>query len=472
MTEAIHWNPILIENPDLASIHRSVPDHRRMILTVLDYLLERSERDPDYPFIDSKFSTLSGEDFGPGPLGETRYKSRETVYGWIQGRALEALVGHARWLESCDELPEEERQGFIERIRPVVERLASVLETIRHRNDGRLFFTFLPNGTPVRFTRDGEPYACAIPPESNFSELFVAKGLMAAAPYLQRPEWSESGRALLLRICRDIETGDFVGDQIPFPPVDRESPSSLYWHAPWMIALGAHALAYETSGDPEWLSRGIYYLDRILQRHLNDGRYPELQPLDFFETLGADNRPAQEQGSVISAIGHVIEVVGLGSKVLLHLQNSPQLAADHAAELERYRDLLPRILLHHFELGYNAHGQGLSLSVDLLSRRPVKSEMPWWIPPELLRAAAALLCLSPKHPLQPRLLEAIRLCSNAFLHRFVNPHVHLFAYQTRNADGEPIDWIPATPDADPGYHTGLCEIDFIRSLQAVPIGKE
>jgi len=55
-------------------------------------------------------------------------------------------------------------------------------------------------------------------------------------------------------------------------------------------------------------------------------------------------------------------------------------------------------------------------------------------------------------------------CSNAFLGRYVNPAVHLMAYQTRNARGEPIDVIPATPDADPGYHTGLAIIDFLRGL--------
>ena len=37
------------------------------------------------------------------------------------------------------------------------------------------------------------------------------------------------------------------------------------------------------------------------------------------------------------------------------------------------------------------------------------------------------------------------------------------AYQTRNASGEPTDVIPATPDADPGYHTGLAIIDFLRT---------
>jgi hypothetical protein len=39
-----------------------------------------------------------------------------------------------------------------------------------------------------------------------------------------------------------------------------------------------------------------------------------------------------------------------------------------------------------------------------------------------------------------------------------------FAYQTRTIDG-PIDYVPATPDLDPGYHTGLSLLAAIRAIQ-------
>jgi hypothetical protein len=39
------------------------------------------------------------------------------------------------------------------------------------------------------------------------------------------------------------------------------------------------------------------------------------------------------------------------------------------------------------------------------------------------------------------------------------------AYQTRNAKGKVVKVIPATPDADPGYHTGLSLIDAIKIMQ-------
>ena len=37
------------------------------------------------------------------------------------------------------------------------------------------------------------------------------------------------------------------------------------------------------------------------------------------------------------------------------------------------------------------------------------------------------------------------------------------AVQTVDEEGRPVDVIPATPDADPGYHTGLSIIDFLEA---------
>ncbi len=38
------------------------------------------------------------------------------------------------------------------------------------------------------------------------------------------------------------------------------------------------------------------------------------------------------------------------------------------------------------------------------------------------------------------------------------------AVQSRDAKGQSIATIPATPDADPGYHTGLSIIDVLNLI--------
>ena len=39
------------------------------------------------------------------------------------------------------------------------------------------------------------------------------------------------------------------------------------------------------------------------------------------------------------------------------------------------------------------------------------------------------------------------------------------AYQTRNEAGQVVPVIPATADADPGYHTGLSIIDVLEIFE-------
>ena len=44
---------------------------------------------------------------------------------------------------------------------------------------------------------------------------------------------------------------------------------------------------------------------------------------------------------------------------------------------------------------------------------------------------------------------------------YIKPGLNLMAIQTLNKNGHPVDVIPATPDADPDYHTGLSIIDYL-----------
>ncbi|MBT4500644.1 MAG: N-acyl-D-glucosamine 2-epimerase, partial [Gemmatimonadetes bacterium] len=62
-------------------------------------------------------------------------------------------------------------------------------------------------------------------------------------------------------------------------------------------------------------------------------------------------------------------------------------------------------------------------------------------------------------------LRVLSACHNAFVRHFLRPDLHLMAVQTRNERGDIIPVIPATADADPGYHTGLSIIDVLDALK-------
>jgi mannose/cellobiose epimerase-like protein (N-acyl-D-glucosamine 2-epimerase family) len=169
-----------------------------------------------------------------------------------------------------------------------------------------------------------------------------------------------------------------------------------------------------------------------------------------------------------------LEFIGLSLKCLLklaklntELQNVandalPAMRASHEL-LEKCRRLYPALLKHFFTLGFNPQAAGICKAYDLKSRQVINSDMPWWSLPETIRAAALLTKFSPK--CETEALQVICDASNAFMNSFINPEVHLMAWQTRNLAGKPIELIPATPDADPGYHTGLSIIDFIKTWQ-------
>ena len=455
----LSWNPHIIGEPTIDEIRLVLPVYERIILTNLDFILDRYDRAPDYPFIDTKFSTITGEDF---PEDGPDYKSRDVIYGWIQGRGLEALAGHAEWLSQCTLLSDEVKRARIQRIRKILVEVTQQMEAMRSRHDGRLSFCMRPDGAPLAFDEAGALSPTRIPEGSNFTELFYAKGLLAAGYYLGRRGWIGIGIDLLKRVLDDIEAGRFLVDVPSFHPPQnaRHNPK---WHpmGPRMIALGALALAYEKTGQREWLSIGERFLRHLLSMHLNRDRFPHLQPLDFFEIVTERGRPWSEQGRILSVPGHTLELIGFGAKLLIDMRKSD--------EFDRIsgecHDLFPTLAVHTFERGFNRKGGGIYRSIDLIEGVPIDSNMPWWALPETMRAAAVVLALAPNTAERENLIDMFVTCSNAFVTNYVNPQAHLWAYQTLDENGRPVDIIPATPDADPGYHTGLSLIDAMKYLQ-------
>ena len=125
------------------------------------------------------------------------------------------------------------------------------------------------------------------------------------------------------------------------------------------------------------------------------------------------------------------------------------------AEVQR---IMPSLLRHLFDYGFQDGTGGICKAFGLLERRVLNAEMPWWSLPETMRAA--LFCSNVADvDEKPACLDTLAACHNAFIKHYVRPDLHLMAVQTRNANGEVIDSIPATSDADPGYHTGLCLLD-------------
>ncbi|HYF48744.1 MAG TPA: AGE family epimerase/isomerase [Planctomycetota bacterium] len=455
----------MITAPSLDAVRAAVPYWETMLVTILRTIVDRFERRPDYPFIDTKLSILNGKDFPEAANPEWDFKSRAAVFGWIQGRGLEALAGHARWLPRCGVLTDRERTELSQRLRLMIAKVFESLEKLRAQNHGHLCFLMTPDGRAFDIAPDGgRRYIDLKDSPSTMSDLFYVKGMLAAARYLDRERKVDEARTIFRRVLADIEAGRFRKDQVGFDLKNKVAPvRGRFGHGARMIALSGCALFSAELNDTELREAGLRFIDYTLSRHIVHDASNGLQQYDMFEFTDAEGKPWIEHNRLHSDPGHATEFCGLAAKFLLTL---PPEYSQHPV-VTKAREVLPRVLEQNFRNGFNANVGGICKAFDLISRAPINSDMPWWSLPETIRAATLLMALCPNADCVS-LLRIFKESSNGFFRSFVNPHVHLMAYQTVDATGKPADVIPATPDADPGYHTGLSIIDALDHLAKMP----
>ncbi|MFA6931970.1 MAG: AGE family epimerase/isomerase, partial [Lentisphaeria bacterium] len=347
---------------------------RNLLDTSFRLLFSRFEAEPDYPFVNTKFDIVSGRDFAPE---DEFYRRKDCIYAWIQGRGLESLAGHAGYYR---------RNGDLDLAKSTENRLyrvATKLESCRAAAGGRLPFAFRPDGSPVWSTESAA---------ANFSDLFYSKGLFAAGVLLEQVAWEKEAEQLFRQVLSAIQNREFRTDQHGF---DDKNPvshiSGKYPQGPRMIALGGLALFAEAR-PPEafWLDTAAEFIEYILEYHVNTGQIPTLQKHDFVEALDKQQCPWCDGSTLLCDPGHALEFIGLAAKCLLIMQKQ----RCHLPLLKRCRKLFSGLFLHLFKLGFAPAG-GIVKSYDLLARKPINDDMPWWSLPESMRAAAELLVLCP-----------------------------------------------------------------------------
>jgi hypothetical protein len=431
-----------------AGARRELRDNiARLVLANLRWLLGR-QRD-SYPFIDTKIDLTTGADFdATDPL-----RGRETIFTWIQGRGLEALAGHLRWAEDGADGP------LASAIRPLLVRVIRQMEMARGRNGGRLPFMMRRDGRRLSVTADG--VATSLPASggvTSLSDLFYAKGLMAAASVLGDDGSTAAARGLFDDVISDLHAGRFRFGQEALDPKNpvAEVPGR-FSHAGRMIGIGAATVFYRCTGEARHRELGLEFIRWILERHTSR------ETGDFWEFTGVAGKPwADAVGRVWSDPGHATEFTGLA---FAHLYETGTCDARLEARLRK-------VLRQNFANGFAATaadaGLGIAKAYDLAARRPINTDMPWWSLPETMRAAA-LGALTADGGREARELERMLvLCWNAFAQNFVRRDHTLLAVQNLAVNGTMARAIPATPDADPGYHTGLSLIGCFPWLDAPP----
>lgn len=442
------------------SLQMLIPACRDATSSGMELVVSRFERNTGYPFVDTKLNTRTGEDFAETDDLATDFRGRSAIFGWIQGRGLEALAGHAAFFNA-------DAPDLSARCDRMLATVAAQIAAFGAANHGRFVFLSTPDGRPFRCGADGKrEFFSARTLAPGFADLFTSKGLVAAGMRLGRVGWRDQGLATFQAAAKSILAGGFVSDQISFDPKNPALPvPGRQPQGPWLIALGGYALLGEWyPAAPEWIADGSTVLRRMLDRHVVHADAGALRRFDFVEWTDDAGRPWQDQGKVLQDPGHAIEFTGLAARFLLQADAQKPPSPAFGELLTTCREFLPEIFLAAFTNGFQRKTGGICKSFDLVAHVPVNDDMPWWSLPEAMRAAALLLRLAPAHPRRAELVAAAADCARALFGPFRSPIAGLFL-QTRDARGQPSPAIPATPDADPGYHTGLCLIDFINACK-------
>lgn len=448
---------------------RIVPKYSLMVKEILLAILDRFDADEDYPFIDTKLDLVTGEDFEAGEESSSSCKGKNVIYTWIQGRGLEAMAGHLEWAQtSLCFSNSTERESVCARITALLKKVSCAMEAIRSANNGRLFFSMTRDGAPVEILdchklKQRAPLASDLP--TSYSDLFYSKGLLKAAASLGNADLMNAAMEYFERSIEDVEANRFRTDQQTFDPKNQvKHIAGKRMQGPFMISLLGLAEAFLATSDTRWLDTAQRFIRHILDFHVvhNNDMAEDLQCFDFFEAVDEQGKPWKGiDGKIVCDPGHALEFIGLSSKCLLEMIPYPK----YCSFIGECNALLPKLFVHVFRLGFNPSVGGIFKSFDLVGRKAMNTDMPWWSLPEAIRAGCNLLTLSPDCDELSEITDIIAACADGFMKNYVNKDVHMMAFQTISEDGRVADIIPATPDADPGYHTSLSIIDAIKHLK-------
>ena len=425
-----------------------------LIQNSMDAILHRYQSDPAYPFIDTKLDLMTGNDFSSV---DAWYKQKDVIYCWIQGRGMEALARHISYFRSRNDFKRAEA------LKKMLAQVTCNMEKCRRKNRGRLFFMMDMQGNFLKMDMQGNPEKITqIPESSNYSDLFYAKGLMAAGAALENKSCFIRGKNYMKRVITDILAERFSTDQQMFDPANPVlfTPGKLL-QGPKMLMLGGTALALHIDDDTAcWERRAGALLKQLFERYFAFEEKNGFQKYDFWEAVDTAFAPYSDNGKVLCDPGHGLEFVGLSLKNLLAFQTPARLR-----DVRKCRKFYADLMIHLFDIGFAPGPGGIIKSFDLVSRQKINTDMPWWSLPETIRAAA----FCSKFTGDKRCEKVLQLCLEAFFSRYVRYDIHQMAIQTRNEQGEPAAVIPATPDADPGYHTNLSLIDALPIIRELGI---
>jgi len=420
---------------------------RRIIQPTIEAAVDRFKRTKSTSgWMDMKFDPVNGEERD----ASLEYYRKDRVYGWIQGRGLESLTGHLRWLETLPGYRTLEGKELLE----VAESLYSkLMKTCFPPSGIKAYFVMDLSGSPIGHHCEGR--------ETTLSHLFVLRGLLAFAMHRGYSE-DLSRIADALRVAVDASIrGECVNDQIKFDDsgelafsIDRKGYEGQ------MISIGACELLFASSKAEEDKSRGVEIIRSVLSKYVFKTELPGLFLIDAFDREGL---PARQNGHLTTNPGHALEFVGLALQYLRHtaatatqfdLSDKEVPGADKDSMIDTLFSLASR----YTRIARAPHG-GIVLSMDAETGAVLNGNCPWWSSFETARTFAEMYLASGDEAGKRYCAAQIKSYIRCIEEVYLKPSLIGIPVQAVSISGDVARVIPATPDIDAGYHTGMPLID-------------
>ena len=242
---------------------------------------------------------------------------------------------------------------------------------MRELNGGHLYFYLTEKGTPFRVD-DGRTIPVQLKKDdpSNFSDIFGAKGMLAAAKALNDSEATQEALAYMRQTEANLLTGRFISDQQTLDPrFPITSVPGRQAQGPLMIQLGAMALRMKIAPQADDIAIGLALLRYLFNRHTCFER-GNLQPGDYWEFVDEVGNPwLDAKKRLIADPGHALELTGLGMKWFKEVQQSNLATKEQMEELQQHQKSLFQIFVRNFEIGFQPEQGGICKSFDLIHNR-------------------------------------------------------------------------------------------------------
>jgi mannose/cellobiose epimerase-like protein (N-acyl-D-glucosamine 2-epimerase family) len=459
---------MLINNLDIDDLKTKTGDYRKILLSSMNLIADRYESDPDYHWIDTKLNLITGDDFSK----DDTLRSKDIVYSWIQGRGLESISLHIEWIRN--NCVAKNDLVLAKRLESIIREVSESIIKAKEINAGHLFFSLNPNAKALNRQDDGSwaEKTMSLQDPWNFSDIFASRGLFSGSYILNDDELQSDSAEYVKNVLTGIIERNFETDQLTLSSGnDPGAVKGRYSHAPRMIMIGSLTLLLKHNVKDAF-ELGVKIIRYILDNYVNiNERWPDLKEFDYVEFIKSDGELWYSNGNILSDPGHTLEFVGLSIQFMLAAKSTGLLNPQEELKIENLTSAMFPIFKRSFTNGYDFEHGGIVKLLDLKSRKRINKEMPWWSLPETMRAALGCYAIITDPADRSFCMDSYYLCHNSFFEHYINNNSPgMMAIQSRNENGQVSDSIPAVPDADPGYHTGLALIDCMELINKI-IGK-